>query len=646
MEKLVIKKICPLPAELSEIKKNIPCSEEGCNRMFLNSSNLDMHLLKHHKKSNKIVKINSDVKYQYHCPIDKCSYNVKSERFFKNMKYLKQHFLKVHAEKSFCCDQCHKGFSTEAAQKKHERLCGVKFICSCNYSYDSYEALITHAKRHQHTFDEKYKSFGKEVISTGGSDDPCSKMSTCSLQDVHSASSSAIAVPVHLLAAVALNELSNTGFGTSFDKEVQTDSKGDNKRHRKVPSPCRAFERSFKRRTTHTQTGQVSRAKHPKISTQTQTMGDYILKKAMHAADILIMPTEEVGVTNDSITGRNRKRRKSMETQTTSNINLSVCENREVINIGAKFSPTLESNINMSSLSNFPSTSYSHLNNNTNMYHLDADELPDLWFNQKNSLGTQTSPVALSSLFGNDEMLNHTVTQTDLNLTLFDSETCESHVPQHNSHRVTNLQNYFEDSTDSNFNPHVISTSFGQELTNTTIDNLTSLAEGPDYSSAQLGNLLGNGNKVFDANRSCSTETQTEIDVNCFLSDCDNDTSFTLCSNIETQTTEEFSSLDQLLYSNMCTQTCDEILLSELGFADIETQTAWPQYTDDSSLVSTETQTSLSVPAESQHPDKEWLITNKDALAGTSHMETQTNVNDFQKIIAELVKEDTNDNLL
>jgi hypothetical protein len=75
-----------------------------------------------------------------------------------------QHYLKVHAEKAFQCEKCLKGFSTEAAKKHHSRICGIKFTCSCNHAYDSYEALLTHAKRFSHTFDEKFKLYGKYVI--------------------------------------------------------------------------------------------------------------------------------------------------------------------------------------------------------------------------------------------------------------------------------------------------------------------------------------------------------------------------------------------------------------------------------------------------------------------------------------------------
>ncbi|XP_067000759.2 serine-rich adhesin for platelets isoform X2 [Anabrus simplex] len=661
MENSLVKKICPLPVELSEIKKNILCTEEGCNRMFLNSSNLDMHLLKHHKKANKqFIRLNnSQMRYQYHCPIEKCSYNMNSERFFKNMKYLKQHFLKVHAEKNFSCEKCQKGFSTEAAKKKHVRLCGVKFTCSCSNSYDSYEALITHAKRYQHTFDERFKTYGKEAPPMVNVDSNNSCNAVNITQELQT-SSTAIAVPVRLLAAVALSELSSKCLGTAVDKGVQTEARnGDSKRHRKAPSPCKTSERSIRRRTS-TQTQTVTRNnKHPKISTETQTMGDYILKKAMRAADIPLLPKET------KCQGTSKKRRKSMETQTVSPSNSTVynSNNDQVMNFVEKYSSVADSNINFSPLNQFPltSSSYTPLCNNTSPYRLDIDVgLPDIWLGAKNSSGTQTSPIALSTLMEHEEMLSDSVTQTDLNLALFGSESCESSsrgIHTSSSQTMTSLQSYFEDTSDSNFGSGVInpSVTFGPALTSsscgTTMDALSTLSDEPGYSSEPMDRMLtGNTTKmIFDANKSCSTETQT--DVNSSFCQCtdENDTSFTLCSNIETQTTEDLASLDQLLHMNMCTQTCDDFLFSDLGFVDIETQTAG----DDSLLVSTETQTALSGCSDNNLAGstiRPWFLANnsggKPALSVTSHMETQTNTNEFRELIAALAKQEPDDKLL
>lgn len=72
----------------------------------------------------------------------------------------------------------------------------------------------------------------------------------------------------------------------------------------------------------------------------------------------------------------------------------------------------------------------------------------------------------------------------------------------------------------------------------------------------------------------CHIETQTEYRL--------------FQENINESTNSD--QLDQMLYSNMHTQTCDEIL-TELGLADIQTQTNWPVTDYSDLLVSTETQT-------------------------------------------------------
>lgn len=72
-----------------------------------------------------------------------------------------QHYLKVHSEKRFSCESCNKAFATQELLRYHLQVCGIKFTCSCGNSYSSYEALLTHSKRKQHTFDDKFKSGNK-----------------------------------------------------------------------------------------------------------------------------------------------------------------------------------------------------------------------------------------------------------------------------------------------------------------------------------------------------------------------------------------------------------------------------------------------------------------------------------------------------
>ncbi|PNF29469.1 hypothetical protein B7P43_G04541 [Cryptotermes secundus] len=513
-----------------------------------------------------------------------------------------QHYLKVHAEKVFQCQKCLKGFSTEAAKTHHTRICGIKFICSCNHTYDSYEALLTHAKRLSHTFDEKFKSYGKRFTGTvSDKEKKTTNVGNCQeLQFV----SAAVAVPVHLVAAVALSELSGIGLGTAVDKGVQTDGQiVASKRTKKAPSPFKSCERATKRRmSAQTQTGILPRNKRPKISAQTQTIGDYILKKAMKDADILIPHGNQKSAIKQTMHGVTRKKRKSMETQTVSHIGTKTkLKNQRLNDFHTKY-PHTDTNF---TLNDFPSTSNMTLSDNPTSYRLGIDVgLPDLWVSQKNSSSTQTSPIAMDALMEQEEILSHSVTQTDLNLSFFGSESCEpsSSSIHSSSQTMHSLQRYFEDNSNCSFSTEVnsVTSTFEPELASTSCrsnieSNLGTLADEP----SQMDSFLMQHRKIsFDVNRSCSIETQTELDFSgSFLTDCadDADTSFTFCSNIETQTTEDFPSFDHLLYTNMYTQTCDETFYSELGFVNIETQTAWPQFGDDDSmLVSTETQTALS----------------------------------------------------
>lgn len=126
--------------------------------------------------------------------------------------------------------------------------------------------------------------------------------------------------------------------------------------------------------------------------------------------------------------------------------------------------------------------------------------------------------------------------------------------------------------------------------------------------------------KTFD-DRFSSIETQTEqaFSPSYFYSESLS-RSFALSSNIETQTTDNLDNMEQLLYSNTYTQTCDKMLSSELGLSNIQTQTAWSH---DDTTVSTETQTKSLICGADCIPMggcRSWLNTQ------TSHTETQTDL--------------------
>lgn len=151
--------------------------------------------------------------------------------------------------------------------------------------------------------------------------------------------------------------------------------------------------------------------------------------------------------------------------------------------------------------------------------------------------------------------------------------------------------------------------------------------EGYSFVSAETGissqvDPLLTAAKTFD-DRFSSIETQTEQAFSpSYFCPESLSRSFALSSNIETQTTDNLDNMEQLLYSNTCTQTCSEMLSSDLGLmSNIQTQTAWSH---DDTTVSTETQTkSLICEAGCNIPMgacRSWLNTQ------TSHTETQTDL--------------------
>ncbi|XP_045612342.1 uncharacterized protein Asciz [Procambarus clarkii] len=150
----VVQHVTPDEESLSSISVNIRCPQ-GCPRTFANSSALRLHLNQvHRQESVSSVASKPGVSVWYHCPVESCIYHNNfgaKGRHFPNLKYLKQHFLKVHAARLHTCD-CGQAFSTVALLARHQRACGVKLLCSCGNSFSSVETLQTHVRRSGHTF--------------------------------------------------------------------------------------------------------------------------------------------------------------------------------------------------------------------------------------------------------------------------------------------------------------------------------------------------------------------------------------------------------------------------------------------------------------------------------------------------------------
>lgn len=160
-------KIIPSELRLTE-NQPIKCSVSECESKFQNLSNLQFHLKKHHRINiTKSLNINAIVRY--YCPVNKCKYNVNqnvNDKYFKSKKYLKQHFLKVHATKTIKCSKCDKMFACETLKQQHERTCGIQFVCTdCAWSYASRECLLTHCRRKGHTIPENENTLRVKNIS-------------------------------------------------------------------------------------------------------------------------------------------------------------------------------------------------------------------------------------------------------------------------------------------------------------------------------------------------------------------------------------------------------------------------------------------------------------------------------------------------
>lgn len=149
--------ITPPEREILTTNTFYNCTQNDCKSTFKNSSNLKLHLVKHHEIGN-LLESNSQSKH-FHCPQKNCSYysgnsktlNGKGVKYFSTLKYLRQHYMKVHAEKCFQCQKCNKAFSQKTYLTAHEKLCGISWICSdCGWKYNSKEALLTHCKRKTH----------------------------------------------------------------------------------------------------------------------------------------------------------------------------------------------------------------------------------------------------------------------------------------------------------------------------------------------------------------------------------------------------------------------------------------------------------------------------------------------------------------
>ncbi|XP_029983781.1 ATM interactor [Sphaeramia orbicularis] len=146
--------IKPTITELTkEVRTNILCTVEGCGKILPNTPALNMHLVKSHRVKDGIVNptVRKDMKGSqklYCCPIEGCPRG--PNRPFSQFSLVKQHFMKMHAEKKHKCSKCNNGYSTEWDLKRHMEDCGKTYHCTCGCPYASRAALLSHIYRTGH----------------------------------------------------------------------------------------------------------------------------------------------------------------------------------------------------------------------------------------------------------------------------------------------------------------------------------------------------------------------------------------------------------------------------------------------------------------------------------------------------------------
>nr|XP_061820177.1 ATM interactor-like [Nerophis lumbriciformis] len=153
--------IKPSIVELTkEVRTNILCTVKGCGKILPNTPALNMHLVKSHRVKDGIVNptVRKDMKTckkLYCCPIEGCPRG--PGRPFSQFSLVKQHFMKMHAEKKHKCSKCSNGYSTEWDLKRHIEDCGKTYQCTCGCPYASRAALLSHILRTGHEIPTEHR---------------------------------------------------------------------------------------------------------------------------------------------------------------------------------------------------------------------------------------------------------------------------------------------------------------------------------------------------------------------------------------------------------------------------------------------------------------------------------------------------------
>ncbi|MBN3309908.1 ATMIN protein, partial [Amia calva] len=119
-----------------------------------------MHLVKSHRIQDGLINptVRKDMKGSqklYCCPIEGCPRG--PNRPFSQFSLVKQHFMKMHAEKKHKCVKCSNCYSTEWDLRRHSEDCGKTYRCTCGCPYASRAALLSHIYRTGHEIPAEHR---------------------------------------------------------------------------------------------------------------------------------------------------------------------------------------------------------------------------------------------------------------------------------------------------------------------------------------------------------------------------------------------------------------------------------------------------------------------------------------------------------
>lgn len=155
-KKLVLMIVAP------NITSKIHLSCPYCQENYIKQRDLFAHLVRSHQINGEDFKI----ELQYYCSIINCPYHVNSgkNKYFQSRKYLNQHHIKVHMDKTYHCKECALTFPTESLLKLHLKTCNITFICEvCNNKYRDNEKLLVHLMRKHPDIHKRYKEKKKNL---------------------------------------------------------------------------------------------------------------------------------------------------------------------------------------------------------------------------------------------------------------------------------------------------------------------------------------------------------------------------------------------------------------------------------------------------------------------------------------------------